>query len=68
MTEWTTIPACPSLMCVWFFVVVVVVVFLILVFFNRGYTEDTNSSREKMFAVCVCFLFICVRTDFAVWV
>ena len=28
-TEWSTIPACPSLMC----------------FFNRGGTEGTNSSK-----------------------
>ena len=28
-TEWSTIPACPSLMC----------------FFNRGDTEGTNSSK-----------------------
>ena len=46
--EWSTIPACPSLMC----------------FFNRGYTEGTNSSTKKLFDVCVCFLYICVRTDF----
>ena len=29
-TEWSTIPACPSLMC----------------FFNRGDTEGTNSSKN----------------------
>ena len=40
-TEWPTIPACPSLMCV----------------FNRGDTERTNSSEEKkLFDVCVCFV------------
>ena len=39
-TEWSTIPACPSLMC----------------FFNRGDTEGTNSSKIlcSMF-VCVLF-------------
>ena len=51
-TEWSTIPACPNLMC----------------FFNRGNTEGTNSSREKkMFDACVCFLCICVRADFVVF-
>ena len=50
-TEWSTIPACPSLMC----------------FFNRGNTEGTNSSKKKkMFDACVCFLCICVRADLVV--
>ena len=39
-TEWSTIPACPSLMC----------------FFNRGDTEGTNSSKFFVFDVCVCFV------------
>ena len=32
-TEWSTIPACPSLMC----------------FYNRGDTEGTNSSKKLCF-------------------
>ena len=40
LTEWSTIPACPSLMC----------------FFNRGDTEETNSSKRILFDVCVCFV------------
>ena len=54
-TEWSTIPACPSLMC----------------FFNRGYTEGTNSSKLLCLTfVCVLLYMqicvICVRTDFVV--
>ena len=37
-TEWSTIPACPSLMC----------------FFNRGYTEGTNSSK----ILCPLFVYV----------
>ena len=36
--EWSTIPACPSLMC----------------FFNRGYTEGTNSSK----ILCPMFMYV----------
>ena len=38
-TEWSTIPACPSLMC----------------FFNRGNTEGTNSSKIVRSIVYVLF-------------
>ena len=37
-TEWSTIPACPSLMC----------------FLNRGYTEETNSSK----ILCPMFVYV----------
>ena len=37
-TEWSTIPACPSLMC----------------FFNRGDTEETNSSK----ILCSMFVYV----------
>ena len=37
-TEWSTIPACPSLMC----------------FFNRGDTEETNSSK----ILCPMFVYV----------
>ena len=40
-TEWSTIPACPSLMCF---------------FFNSGDTEGTNSSK-KLCLTFVCVLF-----------
>ena len=49
--EWSTTPACPSLMC----------------FVYRGNTEGTVSSKKKMFDVCVCFLYISVRTDLVVF-
>ena len=40
-TEWSTIPACPSLMC----------------FFNRGDTEGTNSSKICVWCLCMfCFM------------
>ena len=38
--EWSTIPACPSLMC----------------FFNRGNTEGTNSSKILYLMFCACFV------------
>ena len=49
-TEWSTIQACPSLMC----------------FSNRGDTEGTNSSKIFVFDVCVCFVLckFVYRTDF----
>ena len=51
-TEWSTIPACPSLMC----------------FFNRGDTEGTNSSKISFQCLCMfCFMSICVMTDFVVY-
>ena len=50
------IPACPSFVC----------------FFNRGNTEGTNSSKIlclmfDFFVVVVCFVWVCVRTDFVVF-
>ena len=39
-TEWSTIPACPSLMC----------------FFNRGDTEGTIFFEKNLSDVCVCFV------------
>ena len=44
-TEWSTIPACPSLMC----------------FFNRGDTEGTNSSKILcwMFAYVLFYVNLC---------
>ena len=48
-TEWSTISACPSLMC----------------FFNRGNTKGTNSLKILcLMFVYVLFYVICVRTDF----
>ena len=51
--KWSTIPACPSLMC----------------FFNRGDTEGTNYSKNFMFDVCVCSVLckFVYRTDFVVF-
>ena len=40
LTEWSTIPACPSLTC----------------FSNRGNTEGTNFLDNFVFDVCVCFV------------
>ena len=52
-TEWSTIPACPSLMC--FF------------FFNRGDTEGTNSSKI-LCLMFVCLLFyVNLRTGLILW-
>ena len=44
-TEWSTIPACPSLMC----------------FFNRGDTEGTNSSKilSPMFVYVLFYVNLC---------
>ena len=44
-TEWSTIPACPSLMC----------------FFNRGDTEGTNSSETLclMFVYVLFYVNLC---------
>ena len=45
LTEWSTIPACPSLMCS----------------FNRGNIEESNSESTFLFYVCVCmfcFMFV----------
>ena len=44
-TEWSTIPACPSLMC----------------FFNRGDTEGTNSSKIlcPMFVYALFYVNLC---------
>ena len=44
-TEWSTIPACPSLMC----------------FFNRGDTEGTNSSKSlcPMFEYVLFYVNLC---------
>ncbi len=44
-TEWSTIPACPSLMC----------------FFNRGDTEGTNSSKIlcSMFVYVLFYVNLC---------
>ena len=54
--EWTTIPACPILMC----------------FFNRGNTDGINSSKILclMFVYvlfCDWFVSVCFRTDFVVF-
>ena len=44
-SEWSTIPGCPSLMC----------------FFNRGNTEEANSSKllRLMFAYVLFFVGLC---------
>ena len=45
LTEWSMIPACPSLIC----------------FFNRSNTEGTNFSKKMcLMFVCVFFLCVCV--------
>ena len=45
LTEWSTIPACPSLMC----------------FFNRGDTKGTNSSKQicLMFVYVLFYVNLC---------
>ena len=45
LTEWSTIPACPSVMC----------------FFNRGDTEGTNSSKilGSMFVYVLFYVGLC---------
>ena len=50
-TEWSTIPACPSLMC----------------FFNRGDTEGTNSSKIlcSMFVYVLSYVNLC--TGLILW-
>ena len=50
-TEWSTIPACPSLTC----------------FFNRGDTEGTNSSRilSSMFVYVLVYVSFC--TGLILW-
>ena len=50
-TEWSTIPACPSLMC----------------FFNRGGTEGTNSSKIlcSMFVHVLFYVNLC--TGLILW-
>ena len=47
-TEWSAIPACPSLMCSFFF-------------FNRGDTEGTNSSKTlcSMFVYVLFYVNLC---------
>ena len=51
-TEWSTIPACPSLRC----------------FFNRSNAEGINSSEILcLMFVYILFMYICVRTDFVVY-
>ena len=50
-TEWSTIPACPRLMC----------------FSNRGSTRESNSSKILCLMFCVCFVICSVRTDFVVF-
>ena len=52
-TEWSTIPACPSLMCFFFF-------------FNRGDTEGTNSSKS-LFDVCVSFVLCKFVSGLILW-
>ena len=50
-TEWSTIPACPSLMC----------------FFNRGDTERTKSSKILcLMFVCVLF-YVNLCTGLILW-
>ena len=52
-TEWSTIPACPSLMC--FF------------FLNRGNTEGTNSSKILCLMFCVCFVICKIVSGLILW-
>ena len=47
LTEWSTIPACPSLMCS----------------FNSGNTEGTDSSKMCVWCLCVFFFLLCLCTD-----
>ena len=57
VTQWSMIPACPSLMCFFFF------------FLNRDGTKGTNSLIFFVFDVCVCFV-LCefvYGTDFVVF-
>ena len=54
--EWSTVPACPSLLCS----------------FNRSHVEGTNSSKDCiwclcMYAVVVVFIYVCIGTGFVNW-
>ena len=53
-TEWSTIPACPSLMC----------------FFNRGDPEGTNSSEIlcPMFVYVLFYVGLCHGLFFGLWI
>ena len=53
-TEWSTIPACPSLMC----------------FFNRGDTEGTNSSNIlcPMFVYVLFYVNLCHDWFCGLWI
>ena len=50
-TEWSMIPACPSLMF----------------FFNRGHTERTNSLKILCLVFCVCFVICKVVSELILW-
>ena len=50
-TEWSTIPASPSLIC----------------FFNRGNTEGTNSSNILRLLFRVCFVICKVVSGLILW-
>ena len=51
LTEWSTIPGCPSLLC----------------FFNRGDTEETKSLKIlcSMFVYVLCYVNLC--TGLILW-
>ena len=51
-TEWSTISACPSLMC----------------FFNWGNTEETNSLKILCLMFCVCLVICKVVLGLILWV
>ena len=53
-TEWSTMPACPSLMC----------------FFNRGDTEGTNSSKIlcPMFVYVLFYVNLCHDRFCGLWI
>ena len=50
-TEWSTIPACPSLMC----------------FFNRGDTEGTNSSKILCLMFVYVLFYVNLCTGLILW-
>ena len=50
-TEWSTIPACPGLMC----------------FFNRGDTRETNSSKIMCSIFVYVLLYINLCTGLILW-